>query len=276
MADKCTGPLAARPEALPPARGVVDIRRLLAWAIGYQKAHVAARSASLGVEAMLDGGSRSMTAIVAEVGLLGCEIDRPSAGAMRGFSVDDDAALVFDQVTACLRSYPIYNLVMAHAETDTEPDWKPNARFRAEPGERADDGRARQSSHNVEYAVPVWAWRVRNRRTKREEVQEQLGGLRPPGAKIARWLREIVRGVPFTPIAWHDTPEEIVAARGAYRVWHTALGQIAGALNVDAGRPGGLERWHAVTHPAVVRYEHRKVLVHPGRDEWRPVRRHAW
>jgi hypothetical protein len=33
---------------------------------------------------------------------------------------------------------------------------------------------------------------------------------------------------------------------------------------------------HAVTRPPVVRYEHRKVLVHSGRDVWRPVRRHSW
>ena len=241
----------SRATATPP-RGAVDIRRLLHWAIGHQKAHRAAFAAgAFDEDRWVHARGVDSISIVASVGLLGTLIDNAPGWWPRAWGVDEDAAKVFCQVQACLSSWRVYRLVMSHAELGTEPDWRPGARTRIEPCARDAQGRAVETSGAVEYPLAIWRMRQHSRATGRLEEYEATGA-RPCGRgwRIAAWLDVTVQKVRHTPVVIVDAPDEVVAARLEYSTWWAALRDLAGALSCDAGGEHGLERWSRVTHGA--------------------------
>lgn len=255
MTEPGKPPLAARAEALPPPRGTVDIRRLLHWAIGHQKAHrIAFAAGAFDADRWIYGTAGvDSVAIIESIGRLGTTIDTTPGWQPRNTGCDEDAAKVFEQVQACLRDWRIYRLVMAHAELGTEPDWKPGARTRAEPVSRDAQGRAVESKHSVEYPLALWRMRVRDPKRGGRFIEYDATGGRPsiPGHwRVVKWFQVRVDHVRFTPIAWHDEAEDVVEARLAYRQWHAALRDIAGALNATPSGPHALERWSRITHLA--------------------------
>lgn len=254
--------IVARAEAAVPPRGTVDVRALLHWAIGHQKAHKFAfmpGAFDLDRYAYVTPGVDSV-AIVEHNGRLGTFIDSSPAWHPRNSGCDEDAAKVFDQVRACLRSWPIYRLVMAHAELGTEPDWKPHVVTsahratcaRVEPVDRDAQGRAVESDHTVQYGVALWRAVERDRKGALREVFATGGRRRDPRLRwrYVKLLEVLVPRVRFTPLAWHDMPDEIVAARRAYSQWHAALKDVADSLNLTPTGPHALDRWSRVVHTA--------------------------
>lgn len=254
LPEACGARRPSLPYVPPPGAGTVDVRRLLHWAIGHQRAHLAARAqGKIAEEAWVKASGIDSSRMCAFNDETKGPIDRsPAWLAITTDGIDEDAEKIHDQVQACIREWRLYQLIIEHAFAGSEPNWYPGARCGLVPVTSATG----QPVIEVDYAQErkgVWRGlvRVRAGRSWHWVEQEVVGA--PPASEGWRYVGS-VKGERiahrYTPLVRHDDPEDVHEARRVYSAWWTGLAHIAGALNLDAGKPRGLARWSQVTHTA--------------------------
>lgn len=248
------GPRLPYMPAPAPGAESVDVRRLLHWAIGHQRAHLAARArGAISEEFWVKAGGLDSARLCAVNGEAGGPVDCSPAWLRQvgGGGVDEDAAKVHDQVLACVRDWRVYNAIVEHAFDDSLPDWMPEPRCDLAPHRDA-RGRPVWETQAERTWRGVWRGRLRVREGRRYRwVEQEVVGVPPAeGWAFVCAVRGETVEHRYTPLYRPDDPEIVVAARRQYAGWWAALADVARALSADAGRPTGVSRWTRVTHGA--------------------------